>query len=202
MKVLHARLEVLSFSHSYGNCMDEALPKSGMTPQAFMQQFQIILKYRGKGKKERTAQRYDEVKAPRSGDKRVMGASEKEVGVSAPKKNHVASCSQGVPCKIPPSYEISSETLETVKRVMNEDVSDTVAGLKALADPMRVRILKALRVADLCVCVLVELMACEYSRLSYHLRVLKEAGLIECTQDGTFLIYRLTELGAEKVKVL
>ncbi|MQY53890.1 MAG: metalloregulator ArsR/SmtB family transcription factor [Methanosarcinales archaeon] len=82
---------------------------------------------------------------------------------------------------------------------MDEDVSDTVAGLKALADPMRVRILKALRIADLCVCVLVELMDCEYSKLSYHLGVLKKAGLIECTQDGNFLIYHLTEFGEKKI---
>jgi DNA-binding transcriptional ArsR family regulator len=87
--------------------------------------------------------------------------------------------------------------LENVKRVLNEDVSDTVAALKALADPLRVRILKALGVADLCVCVLVELLDCEYSKLSYHLGVLKRAGLVTCTQEGTFLVYHLTELGKQ-----
>ncbi|RJS77573.1 ArsR family transcriptional regulator [Methanophagales archaeon] len=47
---------------------------------------------------------------------------------------------------------------------------------------IRLRILKASRISDLCgVCVLVELMDCEYSKLSYHLKLLKEAGLIDCT---------------------
>ncbi len=115
------------------------------------------------------------------------------------KNRLLASCDQENPCKIPPSYKISMETLEKVERLMREDVSDTVAILKVLSDPMRLRILKALRIEDLCVCVLVELMNCEYSKLSYHLKLLKEAGLIDCTQDGNFLIYHLTESGEKKV---
>jgi DNA-binding transcriptional ArsR family regulator len=115
------------------------------------------------------------------------------------KRVYKASYSQELTCKIPPSYTISREILEKVKEVMNEDVSDTVALLKVFSDPMRVRILKALQIADLCVCVLVELMNCEYSKLSYHLRVLKEAGLIDCTKEGNFLIYYLTEFGKKKV---
>jgi len=111
------------------------------------------------------------------------------------KNNRLASCSQEIPCKIPPSYKISTETVEKVKEVMNEDVSDTVACLKALSDPIRVRILKALHIEDLCVCVLVEFMDCEYSKLSYHLGVLKKARLIDCKKDGNFLIYHLTEFG-------
>ena len=83
---------------------------------------------------------------------------------------------------------------------MNEDVSDTVVLFKALSDPIRLRILKALRIKDLCVCVLVELLDCEYSKLSYHLKLLKEAGLIDCTQEGNFLIYHLTELGEEMLE--
>lgn len=125
--------------------------------------------------------------------------SEKEMKSLGVKNRRSASCSPGIPCKIPPSYKVSKGTLEKVKRVMDEDVSDTVALLKALSDPVRVRIVKALHVADLCVCVLVELMDCEYSKLSYHLRLLKEAGLIDSTQDGNFLIYHLTGSGERKV---
>jgi len=113
------------------------------------------------------------------------------------KNNRLASCSQEIPCNIPSSYKISTETVEKVKRVVVEDVGDTVAVLKALSDPIRLRILKALRIEDLCVCVLVELMDCEYSKLSYHLKLLKEAGLIDCTKEGNFLIYNLTEFGRQ-----
>jgi DNA-binding transcriptional ArsR family regulator len=78
---------------------------------------------------------------------------------------------------------------------MNEDASDTVALLKVLSDPIRIRILKALYIADLCVCVFAELLNCQYSKLSYHLKLLKEAGLIEYTKEGNFMIYRLTAYG-------
>jgi len=115
------------------------------------------------------------------------------------KNSRLASCSQEIPCNIPSSYKISPETVEKVREVVNEDVSDTVALLKALSDPIRVQVLKALHAADLCVCVLVELMDCEYSKLSYHLKLLKEAGLIDCKKDGNFLIYYLTGLGEKRV---
>ncbi|MBN1763158.1 MAG: winged helix-turn-helix transcriptional regulator [Methanomicrobia archaeon] len=117
-----------------------------------------------------------------------------------PPKNSVPLCAPGKSCKIPPSYAISKEVLENVQAVLNEDISEEVAVFKALSDPLRVRILKALGLSDLCVCVLVELMECEYSKLSYHLGVLKKAGLVACTQDGTFQIYHLTEFGKQMIR--
>jgi len=83
---------------------------------------------------------------------------------------------------------------------MNEDVSDRVVLFKALSDRIRLRILKALDISDLCVCVLVELTDCGYSKLSYHLKLLKNAGLIDYTKEGNFLIYHLTEFGTEILK--
>ena len=118
------------------------------------------------------------------------------------KKSCSASRSRGIPCKIPSSYTISQETLEEVRKIMDEDVSGTVTVFKALSDPTRVRILKALHVADLCVCVLIELMDCEYSKLSYHLGVLKKAGLIDCKKEGNFLIYHLTAFGEQRITCL
>jgi DNA-binding transcriptional ArsR family regulator len=130
-----------------------------------------------------------------------MGVVKRDTGTKAIelKNRPLTMCNQEKPCKIPSSYTIAQETLEEVGKVLNEDVSDTVAFLKVFSNPIRVRILKALRIADLCVCVLVELMDCEYSKLSYHLGVLKKAGLIACTKDGNFLIYHLTEFGEKTV---
>jgi DNA-binding transcriptional ArsR family regulator len=124
-----------------------------------------------------------------------MDVSEKDMGVALQAKNRAAACSHGKPCLIPASYEISQETVERVKTVLHEDIRESIAVFKALADPLRLRILKALALEDLCVCVFVELLDCDYSKLSYHLKVLKEAGLVECRPEGTFLIYRLTEFG-------
>ena len=121
---------------------------------------------------------------------------------AAVKDGRLASCSQEIPCNIPSFYKISPETVEEVRGVMNDDVSDTVTVLKALSDPIRVRILKALHVANLCVCVLVELMDCEYSKLSYHLGVLKKAGLIDYKTEGNFWIYHLTAFGEQRITCL
>ena len=111
------------------------------------------------------------------------------------KKRPLASPSYEISCRIPPSYTLSPEIIAQVREVMNEDASDTVALLKVLSDPIRIRILKALYIADLCVCVFAELLNCQYSKLSYHLKLLKEAGLIEYTKEGNFMIYRLTAYG-------
>jgi DNA-binding transcriptional ArsR family regulator len=124
-----------------------------------------------------------------------MDVSEKDVGVALQAKNRAAACSHGKPCHIPASYEIPQETVERVSTVLHEDIRESIAVFKALADPLRLQILKALALEDLCVCVFVELLDCDYSKLSYHLKVLKEAGLVECRPEGTFLIYRLTEFG-------
>jgi len=124
-----------------------------------------------------------------------MGISRKEMGVAAHEKNQSGACSHSKPCHIPPAYVISPETVERVRTVLQEVDRESIAVFKALADPLRLRILKALAVEELCVCVFVELLDCDYSKLSYHLKVLKEAGLVECRPEGTFLIYRLTGFG-------
>lgn len=110
-------------------------------------------------------------------------------------KGNKGPSTQELTCKIPPSYKLSPELIAQVRAAMHEDAQATATLLKVLADPIRIRILKALYIADLCVCVFAELLDCHYSKLSYHLRLLKDAGLIEYTKEGNFLIYRLTESG-------
>jgi len=101
-------------------------------------------------------------------------------------------------CKILPAYGISQDALEEVRKRMGEDVEDTVRLFKILSEPTRLRILRALDVGEMCVCVLVETANCPYSALSYHLKLLKIARLIKSKRDGNFLNYSLTEKG-EKV---
>ena len=103
-------------------------------------------------------------------------------------------------CKIPTSYDISSDILEEVKKRMSEDVEDAARLFKTLSDPARLRILRALDVGEMCACVLVETADCRYSALSYHLKMLKDAGLIKSKRDGNFLNYSLTEKGKKVLK--
>jgi len=65
----------------------------------------------------------------------------------------------------------------------------------ALSDPVRMTILFLLTVQPLCVCVIKECIGIAGSKLSYHLNIMKENGLIDCEQQGNWIIYRITDKG-------
>lgn len=62
---------------------------------------------------------------------------------------------------------------------------------RALADPLRVRIVELLAEEQLCTCHLVELTGARQTNLSNHLRVLRESGLVETEPAGRYTYYRL-----------
>ena len=61
---------------------------------------------------------------------------------------------------------------------------------KTLADPTRVRILALLEREELAVQELMEVLGMAQSRVSRHLAILREAGLVNDRRDGTFVFYR------------
>lgn len=61
----------------------------------------------------------------------------------------------------------------------------------ALSDPLRLRILDLLRTQELCVCDLCDSLEVTQSKLSFHLKVLKEADLVRSRQDGRWIYYSL-----------
>lgn len=63
--------------------------------------------------------------------------------------------------------------------------------MKVLADPLRMRIAQLLAREALCVCHLVEETGAKQTNLSNHLKVLREAGLVDTEPCGRFLYYRL-----------
>ena len=62
---------------------------------------------------------------------------------------------------------------------------------KTLADPTRVRILRLLEQEELIVGELMEILSMAQSRVSRHLAILREAGLLSDRREGTFVAYRL-----------
>lgn len=64
---------------------------------------------------------------------------------------------------------------------------------KACADPVRLKILALLMDQPLCVCVIKAVVKIADSKLSYHLNILKKAGMIEGEQQGQYIIYRITD---------
>jgi len=62
---------------------------------------------------------------------------------------------------------------------------------QALSDPTRLRLLQTLRKGERCVCELMDATDAAQSRVSFHLRVLKDAGLILDRRAGRWVHYRI-----------
>lgn len=65
--------------------------------------------------------------------------------------------------------------------------------LAALADANRLRLLKCLQVRPLCVCELMQATGLPQSRISRHLRVLRDAGLVADRRDAQWVEYSLAD---------
>jgi len=61
----------------------------------------------------------------------------------------------------------------------------------ALSDPTRLQIVRKLRQGERCVCELTDALDASQSRLSFHLKVLKDAGLVSDRRDGRWVHYEL-----------
>ena len=71
------------------------------------------------------------------------------------------------------------------------DLDRAVSLFHALSDATRLSILEMLRRGERCVCELQDELDAAQSRLSFHLRVLKEAGLVADRRDGRWSHYRI-----------
>jgi len=73
-----------------------------------------------------------------------------------------------------------------------QSISPTISsGFHALSDPLRITILELLREQELCVCELGEALGVTGSKLSFHLKTLKDAGLVRSRQEGRWIYYGL-----------
>jgi ArsR family transcriptional regulator, arsenate/arsenite/antimonite-responsive transcriptional repressor len=61
----------------------------------------------------------------------------------------------------------------------------------ALSDETRLSILQRLRFGERCVCDLTDALDAAQSRLSFHLKVLKDAGLVTDRREGRWMYYTL-----------
>jgi ArsR family transcriptional regulator len=81
-------------------------------------------------------------------------------------------------------------------------VRQTAEVLKAMADPLRLRLLRLLLEREACVCELVEALAVPQYRASKHLRVLRNAGLVADRRAGNWIHYSLTRRGESLLRPL
>jgi ArsR family transcriptional regulator len=69
------------------------------------------------------------------------------------------------------------------------DTARAVRLFHALSDQTRLSILERLRRGERCVCELTDALDAAQSRLSFHLRVLKDAGLVTDRREGRWMYY-------------
>jgi DNA-binding transcriptional ArsR family regulator len=81
--------------------------------------------------------------------------------------------------------------------MVSSPLGKAVLRTKALAHPIRLRLLALLREGELCVCQMTALLRLAPSTVSAHLAGLKRAGLLSETKSGKWVLYRLAD-GVER----
>ena len=81
------------------------------------------------------------------------------------------------------------------------DRSPEASLFKALSDPARLTILATLARADdeVCVCDFTAGLPLNQPTVSHHLRLLREAGLVNCERRGTWVYYRLGDDARQRI---
>jgi DNA-binding transcriptional ArsR family regulator len=83
------------------------------------------------------------------------------------------------------------------KSCSKETMDDLAATFKILGEPLRIRILHALSISNLCVCDLSELLGMSHSAVSHQLRILRTARMVRFEKDGRRAIYSLKDKHVE-----
>src|ERR1700720_3114010 len=64
---------------------------------------------------------------------------------------------------------------------------------RALADPLRLRLLNLIADREICVCYLVEILRTSQPKISRHLAYLRRAGVVATRREGKWMHYRIIE---------
>ncbi len=83
--------------------------------------------------------------------------------------------------------------------ILDRSPADLATAFNALGDPARQAILAKLRTGSRCLCELETELGLASNLLSYHMRLLREAGLVSRTRRGRRVDYRLEPDGLESL---
>ena len=75
--------------------------------------------------------------------------------------------------------------------IVTSDLTKARRWFGALSDETRLRLIALLGNGEQCVCDLTDALQAAQSRLSFHLKVLKDAGLVTDRRDGRWVYYSL-----------
>lgn len=82
---------------------------------------------------------------------------------------------------------------------MGREMDESLSVLAAMADPVRWTVLATLAEGPRCVCSLQDVVPIAGNLLSYHLKILREAGLVTATRRGRWVDYALAERAHDRM---
>jgi len=85
---------------------------------------------------------------------------------------------------------------------MSKSLEHAARWFHALADETRLQIIDRLRDGEQCVCDLTDLLQTGQSRLSFHLKTLKDAGILRDRREGRWVYYSLNFEALEEIEKL
>ena len=88
-------------------------------------------------------------------------------------------------------FSFDADRVRRVRRSMlSDDAAVAVADLfKAVASPVRAKILQALSAEELCVCDLAQVLEMSVSAVSHHLQYMRRAGVLRFRTEGKLVYY-------------
>lgn len=78
-----------------------------------------------------------------------------------------------------------------MSRMTQTDLARTARWFHALGDETRLQIIERLCSGEQCVCDLTDFLQTGQSRLSFHLKTLKEAGILNDRREGRWVYYSM-----------
>ena len=109
-----------------------------------------------------------------------------------------------------PAAELRAVVEACSTPLVREPISETAAAglaqvFKALADPVRLRLLSLIGAhqgGEVCVCELTTAFKLTQPTISHHLKVLREAGIIDGERRGTWVYYWIVPAALERMAAL
>ncbi|MDG3009860.1 helix-turn-helix transcriptional regulator [Rhodococcus sp. D2-41] len=93
-----------------------------------------------------------------------------------------------------------------VREPLSSDWAGDLARMfKAIGDPVRLRMLSLVAShagGEACVCDISESFALSQPTISHHLKVLREAGLLDCERRGTWVYYRVIPAALQQLSAV
>lgn len=90
-----------------------------------------------------------------------------------------------------PSHQKELMYIEVVSTATRSDTRRAARLFHALSDETRVALVEMLHDGERCVCELQDALGAAQSRLSFHLKVLKDAGMVNDRKEGRWVYYSL-----------